>query len=157
MKDLSIANQKTIITEDDLSKFNELDSFLSKYNPEQKKAIISDKKNILCIAGAGSGKTTVLIKRIEFLIKYRGVDPSKILAITFTRKARQEMSERLLKLNIRARVETFNSFSEKILQKYAQLIYNKPIRVMNYGHKAMAIMAALNHYGLNMKIGRAHV
>jgi len=141
---------KTIITEDDKVKFNELRPFLERFNDFQKKAIISDKEKILCIAGAGSGKTTVLTKRIEFLIKYKGIDPGKILAITFTRKAREEMQDRLEKLNITTSVETFNSFSEKILQKYENNIYGRRMNVISYGNKVMAIMSALSDLNINM-------
>ena len=91
-----ITDYKTNITDQDRIMFNELDFFIGNYNENQKKAIISPSKKILCVAGAGSGKTSVLTKRIEFLIKYRGVDPKKILAITFTRKAKQEMKKRLI-------------------------------------------------------------
>ncbi len=87
--DKKSTDYSTEITEKDLEIFNELKVFLGSYNDEQKKAIISDKNKILCIAGAGSGKTTVLTKRIELLVKYRTVNPEKILAITFKRKARQ--------------------------------------------------------------------
>ena len=73
----------------------------------------------MCIAGAGSGKTRVLTKRVWYLSKLKSVSQNKILAITFTRKARTEMIERLSKLipgNI-IQIETFNSFCEKILRK----------------------------------------
>lgn len=142
--------RETEISEEDKKIFSELNSFLEKYNDFQKKAIISNKEKILCIAGAGSGKTSVLTKRIEFLVKYKGVKPEKILAITFTRKARQEMSERLSKLGINVYVETFNSFCEKILKKYGNIIYGRQISVINYGNKAMAIVNALNSIGLTM-------
>lgn len=69
--------KRTEVTNEDKEKFKELENFLGKYNNEQKKAIISEAEKILCVAGAGSGKTTVLTKRIEFLVKYRGVSPEK--------------------------------------------------------------------------------
>ena len=140
----NLISKESEITEADRLIFKELDSFLNGFNEQQKKAIISDKKEILCIAGAGSGKTTVLTKRIEFLVKYRGIEPKKILAITFTRKARQEMQERLMKLKIETNVETFNSFSEKILQRYSQLIYKRQVKVISYANKIIAIISALN-------------
>ena len=71
---LKITQYKTRITDQDRLLFNELDYFLKDYNDEQKKAIISDKEQILCIAGAGSGKTSALTKRIEFLVKYKEVE-----------------------------------------------------------------------------------
>jgi len=141
--------KKTVINEDDKIKFRELDVFLNGYNEEQKKGIIFDKGNVLCVAGAGSGKTTVLTKRVEFLVKYRGVESGKILAITFTRKARHEMLNRLNLLGVEGvHVETFNSFCEKILKKYGQLIYGRSVRVMNYGDKIIAMKRALESLGL---------
>ncbi|MFA5856085.1 MAG: UvrD-helicase domain-containing protein [Candidatus Pacearchaeota archaeon] len=142
---------KTIITEEDKMMFKELDTFLSKFNDSQKKAIISNKDSILCVAGAGSGKTTVLTKRIEFLIKYKGINPDKILAITFTRKARQEMEERLLKLDISVRIETFNSFCEKILINYQSKIYGRPMKVISYQNKIFLTMFALSNLGITMQ------
>ena len=147
----NLISKESEITEADRLIFKELDSFLNGFNEQQKKAIISDKKEILCIAGAGSGKTTVLTKRIEFLVKYRGIEPKKILAITFTRKARQEMQERLMKLKIETNVETFNSFSEKILQRYSQLIYKRQVKVISYANKIIAIISALNKQGITME------
>jgi len=139
------------ITEKDKETFKELDFFLGKFNDQQKKAIISNKEKILCLAGAGSGKTTVLTKRIEFLIKYKSINPEKILAITFTRKAKQEMESRLAILGIHTNVETFNSFCEKILKRYESKIYNRRIRVQSYQDKFLAISMALDMLGLDMK------
>jgi DNA helicase-2/ATP-dependent DNA helicase PcrA len=124
--------------------FKQFDFYLNKYNLEQKKAITSKKDKILCVAGAGSGKTTVLTTRIDFLLKFRSVDPGKVLAITFTRKARMEMMERLASLGHGdVRVETFNSFSEKILRKYNDLIYGKVVKMMSYGDKIKLFKEAL--------------
>lgn len=138
------------ISEEERVLFQELDSILKRFNDFQKKAIISKREKILCLAGAGSGKTTVLVNRINFLIKYRGVSPEKILAITFTRKAKQEMESRLLDLGIRTNVETFNSFSESILRKNAHRIYKRNTRVMNYSDKIFALTMALTKHGLDI-------
>ncbi len=148
--DKQITDYKTQITEYDRIVFKELESFLGKYNDEQKKAIISGAKKILCVAGAGSGKTTVLTKRIEFLVKYKEVNPSKILAITFTRKARKEMMRRLHSLGISVKVETFNSFCEKILKTYERQIYGKPTRMLSYTSKALMVTNALSNLGMNL-------
>ncbi|MBS3080354.1 ATP-dependent helicase [Candidatus Pacearchaeota archaeon] len=142
----SIDNQlskQTTITEQDKIIFKELSTFLAPYDDFQKKAIISNSPIIKCIAGAGTGKTTILTKRVEFLVKYKGVNSEKILAITFTRKARQEMQNRLLKNGIIANVETFNSFSEKFLQKYSHKIYGKQTKVLDYTHKQILFSLAL--------------
>ncbi len=141
----------TEITEEDKKIFSNLDFFLGKYNDEQKKAIIDNSQRILCIAGAGSGKTTVLTKRIEFLVRYRNSDPAKILALTFSRKARQEMITRLSKLIPESahlvQVETFNSFCEKILKKNADIAYDKEYRVMDYQAKIKIVNEALGQIG----------
>lgn len=69
---------------------------LSKLNQQQQEAILGSlDSNALVLAGAGSGKTRVLITRIEYIIKQLGVHPSCIMAITFTRKAANELKERL--------------------------------------------------------------
>lgn len=144
-----IKENKTEITEQDKILFKEFDFFLQKYNDEQKKAITSTSEKIICIAGAGSGKTSVLTKRIEFLIKFRAVKQSKILAITFTKKAKEEMIRRLQKENINdVRIETFNSFCEKILNLHEKKIYGKPVKVMSYKDKILSVRKALHELGI---------
>ena len=144
---------QTVITEEDKKMFDALSSFLSPYNDAQKKAIISNNKHVLCIAGAGSGKTTVLTKRIEFLVKYKSINPDKILAITFTRKAKQEMMKRLLAIGglESVSVETFNSFCEGILRRHGNLIYGRPVRVISYRDKIVIINRALNKLNTEMR------
>ena len=143
---------KTEISEEDKVRFEAMGSFLESFNDEQKKAIISESLNLLCVAGAGSGKTTVLTKRIEFLVKYKSVNPSKILAITFTRKARQEMERRLAEFGVEGvSVHTFNSFCERILRQHGNVIYGRPIRVQSYGDKILAMNMALASMGISME------
>ena len=146
---------KTEITEQDKKMFEAFGDALSRFNDEQKKSILSSNKHILCIAGAGSGKTTVLTKRVEFLVNYRSADPRKILAITFTRKARQEMIQRITKTgNLdNVVVETFNSFCEKILRQHNDLVYDRQVRVISYRDKIILINKALSK--LNIDINKA--
>ena len=149
--DNKIEFRKTEISDDDKKRFENFNGFLESFNDEQKKAITSESSNILCVAGAGSGKTTVLTKRIEFLVKYKGMDASKILAITFTRKARREMEKRLFELGVKGVVvNTFNSFCESILRRHGNEIYGRTIRVQGYGDKILAINMALASMGLDM-------
>jgi superfamily I DNA/RNA helicase len=139
------------ITDEDRILFNQLDGFLNGYNEDQKKAIISTAEKILCIAGAGSGKTTVLTKRIEFLVKYQSVAPEEILAITFTRKARKQMQEKLKELGIEnVKVHTFNSYCEGILRKHGNVIYGRPVRIQSYGDKILAMNMALANLGIDI-------
>jgi len=143
---------ETEITDGDRSLFEEFSVFLSRFNDEQKKAIISDKVHVLCIAGAGSGKTAVLTKRVEFLVKHGSIDPEKILAITFTRMARREMMTRLSEGGLldSVMVETFNSFCEKILRQHNYLIYDKPVRVISYKDRVMMVNNALSKIHMDM-------
>lgn len=70
-------------------------SFLTNLNENQSKAVMSNSPYLRIIAGAGSGKTRVLISRIAHLIHDLGIHPGSVLAITFTNKAANEMKERL--------------------------------------------------------------
>ena len=89
-------------------------------NEVQLKAVKSDGKRILVLAGAGSGKTRTLIYRLAYLMQEKKTDPSKILAVTFTNKAAREMKERLeqlVKTNLtKLWIGTFHSMFARILR-----------------------------------------
>ncbi|MCV7196399.1 DNA helicase PcrA [Mycobacterium angelicum] len=102
------------------------DQLLEGLNPQQRQAVVHEGSPLLIVAGAGSGKTAVLTRRIAYLIADRGVGVGQILAITFTNKAAAEMRERVVKLvGDRARymwVSTFHSTCVRILRNQASLI-----------------------------------
>src|SRR5687768_1073077 len=95
-------------------------------NDPQRAAVMHAGAPLLVVAGAGSGKTRVLTRRIAWLISERKAHPGSILAITFTNKAAAEMKERVSELvGNRARimwVSTFHSACVRILRKEAEHI-----------------------------------
>jgi len=104
----------------------EVDRLFDGLNPQQRQAVVHEGSPLLIVAGAGSGKTAVLTRRIAYLIAARGVGVGQILAITFTNKAAAEMRERVVQLvGNRARamwVSTFHSTCVRILRNQASLI-----------------------------------
>ena len=77
---------------------------------EQIKAILADEDYSLIIAGAGTGKTTTMASKVKYLVDIKGVNPSKIAVMSFTKKATQELENRIINdFNIPAYVTTFHS------------------------------------------------
>ncbi|MDA8087936.1 MAG: ATP-dependent helicase, partial [Nitrospiraceae bacterium] len=92
---------------------------LSGLNLEQKAAVEHFGQPLLLLAGAGSGKTKVLTHKIGYLIREKSIKPHRILAITFTKKAAQEMAdrvERMLAIKPRS-ISTFHSFCVRVLRE----------------------------------------
>jgi len=94
---------------------------LHNLNAPQREAVQHAKGPLLILAGAGSGKTTVITRRIAWLIEEEGVHPASILAMTFTNKAAEEMRERVQKLvsvpTEQLWVSTFHSFCTRVLRR----------------------------------------
>ena len=108
---------------------------LENLNKEQKEAVLHKDGPLLILAGAGSGKTRVLTMKVAYLIE-NGVEPSSILAITFTNKAAKEMKERIYKLVGRmayeSQISTFHSFGLKIIKEnYNLLGYEKNFTILD--------------------------
>ena len=100
-----------------------LEDAFSKLNDEQRKAVEHEGNPLLILAGAGSGKTRVITTKIAYLISEKNIEPWKILAVTFTKKAANEMRERAIALDDRAaqaQIRTFHSFGSWFLRKYAK-------------------------------------
>ncbi|HOP40383.1 MAG TPA: UvrD-helicase domain-containing protein [Geobacteraceae bacterium] len=92
-------------------------------NPRQKEAVLHGKGPLLILAGAGSGKTRVIVHRIAHLIREQGVPPRNILAVTFTNKAAAEMRERVERLLAGGEaplIATFHSTCVRILRRNIQ-------------------------------------
>ncbi len=125
-------------------------------NEEQKQAVEYDKGPLLIVAGAGTGKTTVIVEKIKHLIN-KGVKPENILALTFTEKAAFEMEERVDKSlpygYFQMWISTFHSFADKILREEANHIG------LNSGYKLMTqaetiIFLKKNLFFFNLKYFR---
>jgi len=87
-------------------------------NPEQEAVVKHDKGPLLVGAVAGAGKTHALVRRVGYLVAVRGVHPSRVLAVTFSKKGADEMQERLDALigKSDARIGTFHSLAYEILR-----------------------------------------
>ena len=113
-------------TADSRDSFGSRDDLLEGLNPQQRAAVLHAGRPLLIVAGAGSGKTAVLTRRIAHLIGARGVHPGQILAITFTNKAAAEMRERVASLvgptAQRMWVATFHSTCVRILRMQHALV-----------------------------------
>ncbi|HCR47606.1 MAG TPA: DNA helicase II, partial [Marinobacter hydrocarbonoclasticus] len=96
-------------------------------NDAQREAVTAQNDHLLVLAGAGSGKTRVLVHRMAWLMSVDRVPPTSILAVTFTNKAAREMKERVGKI-IGEQVEglpwlgTFHSIAAQILRRHAELV-----------------------------------
>ena len=106
------------------------DPLLDTLNPAQREAVLHVNGPLLVLAGAGSGKTRVLTTRLARLIDQHGVDPSRILAVTFTNKAAGEMKDRIGRLLGRAPVGmwvgTFHAIGARMLRGAPHLVGRTP-------------------------------
>ena len=105
-------------------------------NNKQKEAVLASDGPLLILAGAGSGKTSVLTTKVAYLIKEKGVDPKNIVAITFTNKAAKEMKERIIKLvgsiGYNIQISTFHSFGLRIIKEnYQKLGFDKNFTIID--------------------------
>ena len=105
-------------------------------NDEQRRAVTHDAGPLLIIAGAGTGKTTVITRRIAWLIAQRKARPEEILALTFTDKAAAEMEERVDTLApygyADVEIATFHAFGDRLLREHALEVGLQPdFRILN--------------------------
>ena len=99
------------------------EALLSGLNPDQKRAVTHGESPLLVVAGAGTGKTQVVTRRIAWLIATRRARPSEILALTFTDKAAEEMQARVDRLvpygYTDTVISTFHAFGDRVIREHA--------------------------------------
>lgn len=117
---------------------NQSNNILNDLNNEQKAAILVVNGPVRILAGAGSGKTKVLTRKIAYLVENHGVNPRRILALTFTNKAANEMKERVGAL-IGEKIEhmtisTFHSLCVKFLRREINNLdgYQKSFKILDF-------------------------
>jgi DNA helicase-2/ATP-dependent DNA helicase PcrA len=129
---------------------------LAGLNPQQQKAVIHEGAPLLVVAGAGSGKTRVLTRRIAYLMAARGVKPYEILAITFTNKAAGEMKERVTELvgpiAKSMWVSTFHSACVRLLrQEIERLGYSSTFSIYDSADSQKLISRVMESLNLDPK------
>ena len=125
-------------------------------NDKQKEAVLYDKGPLLILAGAGSGKTSVLTTKVAYLIKEKKVNPKEIVAITFTNKAAKEMKERIIKevgiVGYDIQISTFHSFGLKIIKEnYEKLGYDKNFTIIDSDDSLTVIKKILKDLNIDVK------
>ena len=133
---------------------NLIDKLISDLNEEQVKPVLDTEGAVLVIAGAGSGKTRVLTTRIAHLISNKNVEPSSILAITFTNKAAGEMKERLQKILgdvSEMWICTIHSMCVRILRRdIDKLGFDKNFTIYDETDKDKALKRILEEHGFEV-------
>jgi len=130
---------------------------LSTLNSQQQEAVTSQTKQILVLAGPGSGKTRVLTHRIAFLVYEHQVSPGNILAVTFTNKAAREMRtrlERMLGRGVQALwLGTFHAICAKVLRQEADVLpFDKNFVIMDADDQRSIVKRILKDLNLDDKL-----
>ncbi|MDX2193200.1 MAG: UvrD-helicase domain-containing protein [Gemmatimonadales bacterium] len=131
--------------------------WLAGLNPAQRQAVQHVHGPLLVLAGAGSGKTRVLVTRIAALIEEHGVPPERIFAVTFTNKAAGEMRERIGRLLRRDPaglwIGTFHSLSARLLRREAELLgFTRQYTIYDEDDKLAVVKAILERKGHPVKL-----
>lgn len=133
--------------------------FLDPLNPAQREAVECVNGPLLILAGAGSGKTRVITYRIAHLILHHGVEPERILAVTFTNKAAGQMKERVAKLLEDSATErgpvisTFHSFCVRVLRRdIGALGYGRDFSIYDSDDQERVVKLAARELGLSEEV-----
>ena len=134
-----------------------MSTIYDKLNDKQKQAVFTTEGSVLLLAGAGSGKTGVLMHRIAYLIEEKHVDPYNIMAITFTNKAAKEMKERIGKLigeegNF-VWVMTFHSSCVRFLRRFIDKIgFDNSFTIYDSDDQKTLMKKIFKEHDINTKV-----
>ncbi|MDR0984226.1 MAG: UvrD-helicase domain-containing protein [Ruminococcus sp.] len=133
---------------------NENNEIFSHLNEPQKMAVNSITGQVQILAGAGSGKTTVIVNRIMNMIRFCNIMPWNILVITFTNKAAKELQDRLEKNDCGGvSAYTFHGFCARILRINAELLGLNPNYTIYDGEDSLRIVkSCINELGFDIKM-----
>ena len=137
---------------------NKNSTILEGLNSEQKAAVSCVDGPVLIVAGAGSGKTKVLTSRIAYILEQKDLDPSRILALTFTKKAASEMKERIALMvgERKARklyMGTFHSVFIRFLREFSESLgYPSAFTIYDTSDSVSAIKTCLKELQLDEKV-----
>jgi DNA helicase-2/ATP-dependent DNA helicase PcrA len=131
-----------------------LDALLGGLNPDQFRAVTHGDGPMLVVAGAGTGKTQVITRRIAWLIATRRARPSEILALTFTDKAAEEMAVRVDQLvpygYTDTAIATFHAFGDGLIREFALELGLPPdVRVLSRAEVVIFMREHLFEFGLD--------
>ena len=132
---------------------------LSQLNPEQKRAVLHTEGPLLVLAGAGSGGTRVIAHRTARLIADGHAEPDRILAVTFTNKAAEEMRERVVRLvdteGRRPRVSTFHALCARILRREGGVRVTRDFVIYDSADQTAAMRRILRALGADDMLSAA--
>lgn len=132
-------------------------NLLKNLNEKQREAVLKTEGPVMAIAGAGSGKTSVLTTRIAYLIFEKKVHFSNILAITFTNKAANEMKKRVFQTTgintSQMWISTFHSMCSKILREHIEFLgYKKTFQIIDDDDVTQLVKSIMKKSGYDIKI-----
>ena len=134
-----------------------MSNLLDNLNEKQLEAVLQTEGPVMAIAGAGSGKTSVLTKRIAYLIYEKNVHYKNILAITFTNKAANEMKQRvkaLIGVNpYDMWISTFHSMCAKILRDHIEKLgYNRNFQIIDDDDNLQIVKSLMKKANIDIKL-----
>lgn len=100
---------------------------------QQQRAVITDDNCSLIVAGAGSGKTLTIAAKVKYLCEVKGVDPSKILLLSYTNAAKNEMTDRINAMGINLQASTFHALGRRIIldvERKEPSVENNPVQIV---------------------------